>query len=172
MTKQIEVEIPKEAKGLRELVRAVDKKDPAPGAVSELRNYFLVNPNVCDAIGNLSTMTTMSVIMRSFPATSTRTAIDARLDLMRTDLGYESANALERSLIQHVVLCWLRLHDCELRYHMAMGDNPTLAQGGYWEKKLSANQARYLRAVETLARVRRLNVKIQVNVANQQIVAG
>lgn len=166
------MEAPKEAKGLRELVRAVDKKDPAPGSVGELRNYFLAHPNVCDAIGNLSTMTTMSVIMRSFPAASTRTAIDTRLDLMRDELGYENANALERSLIQHVVLCWLRLHDCELRYHTMMGSEPTIAQANYWEKKLSANQARYLRAVETLARVRKLELKVQINVAGQQIVAG
>lgn len=166
------VEIPKEAKGLKELVRAVDKKDPAPGSVGELRNYFLANPNVCDAIGNLSTMTMMSVIMRSFPAASTRTAIDARLTLMRDELGYDTAGALERSLIQHVVLCWLRLHDCELRYHMMMGDNPTTNQALYWEKKLTANQNRYLKACETLAKVRRLDVKIQVNVANHQVVTG
>lgn len=82
------------------------------------------------------------------------------------------ANALERSLIQHVVLCWLRLHDCELRYHTMMGSEPTIAQANYWEKKLSANQARYLRAVETLARVRKLELKVQINVAGQQIVAG
>lgn len=106
--------------------------------------------------------------MRRFPTASTRTAIDARLDLMRDELGDDAASALERSLIQHVVLCWLRLHDCELRYHMVMGDNPTVTQAMYWEKKLSANQGRYLRACETLAKVHRLNVKIQVKVANQQ----
>lgn len=164
--------MPKEAKELPALIRAVDKKDPAPGAVGELHTYFRNHPNVCDALGNLADMTLRNIIARSFPQPSTRTVIDARLTQMRDELGFENASALERSLIQHIVLCWLRLHDCELRYHMMMGDNPTLAQGAYWEKKLSANQSRYLKACETLARVRKLELRIQVNVANQQIVTG
>jgi hypothetical protein len=53
-----------------------------------------------------------------------------------------------------------------------MRENLSLAQGEYWEKKLSANQRRYLRAVETLARIRKLNITVQVNVADKMIVTG
>lgn len=120
MTEEIKVSIPKEAKELPALIRAVNKRDPAPGAVYDLHAYFVNHPDICDVLGNLADMTQRNIITRSFPQTSTRTIIDARLTQMRTELGYESANALERSLIQHVVLCWLRLHDCELRYHMMM----------------------------------------------------
>lgn len=74
---------------------------------------------------------------------------------MRADMGYEGASAVERSLIEHVCLCWLRLYATELRYEVNMKE-ATLAQGEFWEKKLSANQLRYLRSIETLARVRRL----------------
>jgi hypothetical protein len=44
----------------------------------------------------------------------------------------------------------------------------TLEQGEYWEKRLSAAQRRYLRACETLARVRKLTLgtlALQVNIA-------
>ncbi len=83
----------------------------------------------------------------------------ARLRHMRDQLGYDDANELERSLIQHVVMCWIRLHDTELRYSATMTDSPTIAQAMYWERKLSMNQRRYLKSCETLAKVRRLLVK-------------
>lgn len=162
--------MPTEAKELPALIKRVDKSKADPDAVTALREYFIAHPAVCDALGNLAEMTTRNLAHRSFADVPTRLAILTRLETMRDDLGYQDANELERSLIQHVVLCWLRLHDCELRYHMMMGDNPTINQANYWERKLSSNQRRYLRSCETLAKVRRLNVKIQVNVANQQIV--
>ena len=157
---------------LAKLLREVDKSNPVPGAVSKLANHLAEHPRHAELLGELSDLTLRNITERSFTQPWIRTAIHVQLEHMRADLGYESANALERSLIKHIVLCWLRLHDCELRYHMAMDDNPTMQEALYWEKKLSSNQRRYLRATETLARVRRLNVKIQVNVAQQQIVTG
>ncbi len=47
----------------------------------------------------------------------------------------------------------------------------TLKQGEYWEKRLSSAQRRYLRACETLARVRKLAQAspLQVNIGAQQV---
>ena len=72
---------------------------------------------------------------------------------LRTELGHEKATAIEKGLIDHIVLCWLRLHICELEYERSTR-GVSLAQADYWERKLSATQKRYLKAVETLARVR------------------
>ena len=57
-------------------------------------------------------------------------------------------------------------------YHFTemMNKDITLTMGKYWEGRLSAAQRRHLRAVETLARVRRLLSRIpavQVNIATQ-----
>jgi hypothetical protein len=90
---------------------------------------------------------------------------------MRKALGFDTCPAIERPLIQHVVLCWLRLHICEL-YYERHTKGATLTVATFWENTLSANQRRYLRSVETLARIRKLNLTIQVNVAHQQIVTG
>lgn len=51
-------------------------------------------------------------------------------------------------------MCWMGLNDCELNYTANAGQGREIA--GFWEKKLTASQRRYLRAVETLARVRKL----------------
>lgn len=74
-------------------------------------------------------------------------------------LGYNVAPMLERMLIESVVLAWMRYND-EL----------TIVQAEFRERRLSAAQRRYLRAVETLARIRRLALPaLQVNIADKQV---
>ncbi len=51
----------------------------------------------------------------------------------------------------------------------------TLSSGAYWDRRVNGAQARYLRAVEALARVQRLAhpMPLQVNIGGQQVnVAG
>jgi len=57
---------------------------------------------------------------------------------MSKALGVDTAPPIERPLIQHACLCWLRLQLCELKYTEITGGSLSLAQGAYWEKRLSA----------------------------------
>ena len=85
-------------------------------------------------------------------------------------MGWEVAPPLERLLIEHVALCWLRVQCVEQRYAQIMAKSITLEQGRYWESRLSASQRRYLRATETLARVRKLRLPpVQVNIGEKQV---
>jgi len=75
---------------------------------------------------------------------------------------------LERLLIDEVVLTWLDKHRIDMHYGQQVESGSiTLDALEQWEKVLSSKQARYLRAIETLARVRRLLKlpTVQVNVA-------
>jgi hypothetical protein len=84
---------------------------------------------------------------------------------MRDALGYETAPPLERPLIDHACLCWLRLALMELHYS-ALTDGNTFRAFEHAEKRLAAAQKRFSRAVELLARVRRLKLPaVQINVA-------
>lgn len=86
----------------------------------------------------------------------------------RRELGYENAGAMERALIDHVLLCKLRLEICEYKYTSLQKESMTFAKAEYWERKLSATQRRYLRSCETLAKVRKLmrnDPTLQVNIA-------
>lgn len=78
---------------------------------------------------------------------------------------------LESMLIQHAVLCWLQLSYVEHHYaHFLTTRETTIRQCDFWERRLSAAQRRYLRAIETLARVRRLQLPaVQVNFGAQQV---
>jgi hypothetical protein len=49
----------------------------------------------------------------------------------------------------------------------------SLRQAEYYKQRLSKAQAHYLAAIRTLAQVRRLGVPaVQINVAEQQVIAG
>lgn len=144
------------AKDFLAVLRATDKEKPAPGDIIKLRDYLVAHPDFAAVTGDLAYQAKIQILGNAMPKMKgTALCVESVYDAMRADMGYENASAVERSLIEHVCLCWLRLYATELRYEVNMKD-ATLAQGEYWEKKLSANQRRYLRAVETLARVRRL----------------
>lgn len=95
----------------------------------------------------------------------------AEMDLLTKQLGHDDAPPLERLLIDHILTVRLRLIDAENRYNsVVLGQSVTLEQGRYWDDLLSSTQARFLRAIETLARVRRLarnTPALQINIARE-----
>lgn len=78
---------------------------------------------------------------------------------------------LEKLLVKQIVLCWLQLGYIEYQYNSLLTQgNTAINSANFWEQRLSAAQRRYLRALETLARVRRLNLPaVQVNIGAQQV---
>jgi hypothetical protein len=87
---------------------------------------------------------------------------------VKEDLGYSVAPPLERLLIEQVVLCSLHMYLVAGEYGLVV--EPSIPQSSidHWERRLSAVQHRYLRACESLARIRKLartTPALQVNIA-------
>jgi len=166
-----------EMNDLKLLLKAVDKKKPDPQAVAELRRHLDAMPSLAMALGDAGSQIQDRLIQRLSSTRAIEMAIAKRAAMLRDGLGYQGAPQLEQLLIDHAVLCWLRLQDAEAAYSAAMERSLPLDHADYWDRHLSAAQRRYLRALETLARVRRLlNPTLQVNIAadgGQQVnVAG
>jgi len=153
-------------KELAPLLKRTGTEKPDPADRQALVAYLKEHGTAEFArVGDLAESITSVIIDSTFKSDfGLAYAIGARCNQIKTELGYEESSPLERLLIQHVIVCWLRLHDCEFNFE-AMRSTPSFAQGLYWEKKLSEHQRRYLRAVEALARVRRLLYKPSNNVA-------
>jgi len=75
---------------------------------------------------------------------------------LRRELGIETATPLERLLIEQVVITWIDLHTAQVLYGNQFKGELSYKLLQTWDDLLSQRQARHLRAVETLARVRRL----------------
>jgi len=75
-------------------------------------------------------------------------------------------------LIEHVGVCWLRLQMAERALTRVTSGQHALAEGRYCEARLTEAQARYLRAVALLEKLRRYAPPVQINIANQQVIQG
>lgn len=143
---------------LGKLLIATDMEKPTKADKEKLHDYIAEHGRAELAkIGDISELASDQIILRMFSNNYGFTlAVGAHVLKIKTELGYDSASALERLLIDNIALCWLRQHDTELRYEMLLKDNPTITQADHWQRRLTLTQHRYIRAVESLAKVRRL----------------
>jgi hypothetical protein len=95
----------------------------------------------------------------------------AEMDRLKQDFGYTEAPPLEQLLIDQILTLRLRALHAEVMYNDTVVDRPvTFAMGAYRDKLLTTTQNRYLKAIETLARVRRLarhTPALQINIARE-----
>ena len=149
---------------LRILKTARDSKPLKPEELKELREMVVLSHDRSDPLS----VTVMRTAIDKIQGASTLTKEFARceVDKMRVELGFNHAPMLEKLLIDQICACYVRVWVAEHRHTTCITSDRTLEQAANDQKTLSMTQARYLRAIETLARVRRLKLPaLQVNVA-------
>ena len=167
------VEAPTE--DVRALLAAVNVEKPKPGAVKAYRQWLADNPEAWRMAGDMARLAQDKMIDTFRAAPIIKEGVHVGMAVLRKDLGYGTAPMLEQLLIDQIVVCWLQMYLTQQAYTGNMAGSLTLTQGDYWERRLTTTQGRYLRAMETLARVRRLArvTPLQVNIGGQQVnVAG
>jgi hypothetical protein len=90
-----------------------------------------------------------------------------KLRELREEMGHAEDGGAERALVEHVGVCWLRLALAEIHLSAAYSQSENIKVIEFYERRLTAAQKRFTRAVETLAKVRRLASRaplFQVNI--------
>ncbi len=150
-------------------LRKVEVDKPKPEDVQNLRRLLKSNDTYWQLAGDLMQQAQRSALatMNAGKSKTLMTeSVEEGMHHIRRQLDYATAPMLEKLLIEQIVTAWLRLGICEMQFSTRMAGDLTFAQGDYWNRALDAAQRRYLRAVETLVRVRRLKLPaLQVNVA-------
>jgi len=153
------------------LLTKANKERPRPTDLQALNNLLYKNKEMelwraVVGMGELAESQALNTIVNG-SGQGMRECWRQRLKVMRANLGHAESSPLERLLIQQVTLCWLNLNLTEYRHTNVMKQSISLAQGIYWDKRLSMAQRRFTRACESLARVRRLLHRnpVQVNIA-------
>lgn len=133
-------------------------------------------PELLDITGNLAQQCRYALINNAKMSAAAREIVTAGVNRLNQDLGYITAPPLEKLLIEQIILCYLRLYLWENAYHTKAGNqNISLKMWQEWERLIASAQRRYLRSIETLSRVRKMDISIQVNVAThggQQVNVG
>lgn len=149
-----------------DLVKDTNQENPRPEDIRALRRALAGNPELFEITGNLAQQCQYTLLQNVPMSGAAREIVAAGIERLRKDLGYLEASALEKLLIEQIILCYLRLYLWEFGYHALAGNREmTLKQGKDWEDLISSGQRRYLRSIETLARVRKQSIHIQLNVA-------
>ena len=95
-------------------------------------------------------------------------AAKATMNRLRTELEGSDPTPMERLLAERAVLCWFAVTFYELVFNESK--NFTLRQSEFQLRKIASAHKRFLSAVSTLARVRKLALPaLQVNIGTNQI---
>lgn len=147
-----------------------NEKSPRPEVLAFARAALNKYPRMWHLIGDLSIQARYKIIKNYSAGPIVEDAMQKGFHQTRNDLGYDGASPMEQMLIDQVALCWLQMYAVQWFYEGTMQSSVTLRLGEYWEKRLTATQKRYLRAIETLAKVRKMGPSVlMLNVAQQQI---
>lgn len=94
---------------------------------------------------------------------------ELRMNVAALKISFDHSNAtpIEKILIEQVILSWLRLQITEMLYsEHAVDVQNSMAIIEHLERRLSYVQKRYLRAIETYSKVKKININIrQLNIA-------
>lgn len=108
------------------------------------------------------------------PSWAANAILSQELEEKKQEYGWEKASAIERDLISHLLKAYANKCLTERKANALFNREHNTASGLYWQGRVRAEQNNYLRAVEMLARVRRLlTPAMQLNIAkNQQVNNG
>jgi hypothetical protein len=155
---------------ITELRQRMDKaKNAAPTDVERLRQLVLVTPGFL-SFEHSATQSIRRQLIEKISVGVSRAAMLAEVDILAKQLDHDAAPPLERLLIDHILTVRLRLIHAEANYNALVVNQSTVARADaeYRENLLSSAQARFVRAIEALARVRRLarnTPALQINIA-------
>jgi hypothetical protein len=159
-----------DSRHLREVLERTSKEKPKAEDVKELRQLLDQYSELWKLAGDFAQNAIDQLLTSASKQALVRESARHGLEEIKKELGYERSTALERLLIEQIAVCWLQFYYTQSLYALN-ATSGSLANADYWERRLTLTQVRYLRACETLARVRRLMRPIigQLNIGARQL---
>lgn len=155
-------------RGPDEIRRFVMRAQAGDESTLPVLRQMLESDSFMDLAGNLATKFEDTVIGNAAGKDLLfKEAIARKLSQIRKEMAGENPTPLERLLADRIALCWLSLHDAEIRF--AQAKDLTMKQAAFWQERIDRAHRRYLTAIKTLATIRKLALPVvQVNIAKRQ----
>lgn len=158
----------KELKDFACAFKRADSENPSSEDVAKVKKMLIQYPQLWKIGEGLSGSALYDYICRITKSKSQQLLIEAEAKDIKEQLGYSASNQIEKLIIDQILFCLINIIHIERRFTIFMTEGSHSTESGeYWQNTLTRSQNRYLRAIETLARVRKLNkdVAFQVNIA-------
>lgn len=151
------------------LLQLTDAENPKPADVQALQTLIAGHPEVWQQLGDLAFHAQEGILRLASNQLLVQAAIRKSAEELRHSLTLSSDTPVERLMVAHCVTSFLLHSAVERRYAEAHKFGMSPEDSLYWEKRLNAAQHRFLRAVETLTRLRRMSAPLmQVNIGKRQ----
>jgi hypothetical protein len=98
-----------------------------------------------------------------------RRTIEKEIERKRVEVAGEDPSPLEQLLAERVALCWVAATYADAEYTRKLKEGMSFREGEYYSKRCEQTNRQLLKAIESLARVRRLLTPMQVNIGQNQI---
>ena len=142
---------------LEAIIAKTDKENPKPADIAAMNRFLSTENGLATVKANEPMQTALDAFIRSYSSSELKRETHRRnLELRRKELDYANESTIVRMLIDQVLLCQMRLIQFEVTHANRTNESHTLSLGIYYEKRLAYTQGRFLKAVETLAKVKRL----------------
>lgn len=158
MNKSVEI---KNGQDLVALVNRIDKGNPKPEDLKALSKELNEKPQLYRSVGNLQHNVFSDILRESIRSAFLKECAERFIEEMKTELGYQDSTFVEKMLIDEIIMRWLRLQNMETYHKNATSKSHTLEQGIYVDKRLDLAQKRFLRAMNTLVKVRKMIAQTQ-----------
>jgi hypothetical protein len=150
------------------LIDKIDRKNVDKADIQRAQELVRKYPEISSCTLGMAGIILKQFLDKLNPQKSQQLFFEAETLNLKKELGYATSNQIEKLLIDQILLCWAGVNYTERRVsRMLTEGNYTYESGRYWQETLTRYQNRYLRAIETLARVRKLNksIAVQFNIA-------
>jgi len=106
---------------------------------------------------------------RGADAEFARRVVEQDIARKRREVAGENPSPLEALLAERVALCWVAAQQADAQYARKLAEGMSFRDGEYFARRCEQANRQLLRAVTTLATVRRLLAPVQVNIGQNQI---
>lgn len=142
---------------VKDLIARTDKENPRRADIIAMRSLLDTGEGQALVKANDPVRRTIDAFVRSYSTSAfQRETIERNIEVKRKELNYDDEHPLIRILIDQLLLCQIRLNQFEVVHGNRTNESHTFTAGAYYEKRLSMTHRRFLRAVETFAKVKRL----------------
>lgn len=139
---------------------ATNKSNPKREDLAALRELMAEDSNIWKAYGDWAKQCELIILNDYFESNAfVLESVKRKLANMRDELGWENASEIEKLLIRQVCLTWLKLYHLERLHHSKTTQSHSSETGIYWDKRLTNAQKRHLKAIESLAKVRKITAQ-------------
>ena len=151
------------------LLQRVQSEQPDPADLQAFWVALRADPALHDHLGDMAAQARGYLARLADPSPVVQALLRHGMQNVIRSLDDPQATPLEKLLADNVGICWARFYIVEMSYTLRAQESCTIAQADYEERRLSHAQLRFVRALESLARVRRLlhphAQPLQVNIA-------